>query len=440
LKEHLVSQPPPQPTAGAPLESAQYASAASLGDNPHYIGERLKFTKAGELEFAFTQTDGIIAQAVLRSFSRAAAVFAPFAFIAVIVGLMRDSSEESAYGYTSSVADKTPNTTLLVIGLVLALITFIVIWFLPYRQPLSEWQMLVDGRAPAADSAYSAIYMTLRQRGIPVEVSARRIRSQLGAGGSRNYLLVRQRPFTAYVGVFAYGNALYLGWSLWRVQSPLSVLWLNISTKVLAVLTQDGTGFRKLLNAEPAKALREAVHSATREGVQVASEGMSVPLQYAFGQEVPVTELGVNPERGDLPGNQYQQGQVQQQQAPQQAQWQQQAPQQQMPVQQQVPAQQQAPQAQQQMPAQQPLQQQAYLQTAVEPQLPHSQAEAQDEARAEARAEAEPEVQAEVSSQVQAEAEARAGAEQLAAPAPASAPTSWNIPSAPPQQPRAKDE
>lgn len=267
-----------------PSSSSSFASSADLGDNPHYLGQRLLFTRNDRLERGFSEArpDGFFLRVMLKSLARLFLIPLPFTLLAALIVLSSDEPW-SVEGGARAVS---------VVGAVLGTLMFLLTWLLPYHETISEWQYLVEGRAEAADSAYGAIHMTLHQRNFPLQVTYRRIRSELVAGGARNYLLVRQAPYTAYVGVFAYGNALYVDWMLTRVQSPVAMLYRHLKVRLLAVLTQDGAGFRMLLAAELPKALREAVHSAVREGVQVASDNLRVPMEYAFGREIPVTDLG----------------------------------------------------------------------------------------------------------------------------------------------------
>ena len=53
-----------------------------------------------------------------------------------------------------------------------------------------------------------------------MEVSAKEITGGL-VRGKRNYLRLRQRPFSAYVSVFPIGRDLFIGWTIWWELKPL---------------------------------------------------------------------------------------------------------------------------------------------------------------------------------------------------------------------------
>jgi hypothetical protein len=167
----------------------------------------------------------------------------------------------------------------LIIGGFLYLASFVV-FFIPFRAPASGWHFVLDDKAAAADSAFAHIYMALRRRETPVEAKPKRI---LGPDrATRNYLRLRHGQFSAYVSVFPYGRDLFVGWTIWWEILPLSMLWTFL-------VRQMGLSYFELVvRSDEVQAFREVVHSATREGVDVANLGVQVPIATAFGSEVPV--------------------------------------------------------------------------------------------------------------------------------------------------------
>jgi hypothetical protein len=158
-------------------------------------------------------------------------------------------------------------------------------WFFPLKEGVSEWMIVVDGRAAAAESAYAQIYGALVRRQTPATV--RPMLFRLGSGrGRRSFLEIRQGEYSAIVSVFPYGSDLFVGWTMWWTIYPAKLLW--------RVLTRGTRGnkpsFGPVIGSDDVKALREVVHIATREGVDVAQLGIPVDAQATFGSELPVEQ------------------------------------------------------------------------------------------------------------------------------------------------------
>jgi hypothetical protein len=163
--------------------------------------------------------------------------------------------------------------------------------FIPFREAISSWWALVDGRADAADSAYAAIFGTLQQRNYPMAATPRRVRNSLSATDSaRNYLVISYGKYVVYVSVFGYGTALYMGWTMWRRQYPIVMFWGYLK-QTFDVVTGHGTLFHLILRAEDVQAFREALHSSVKQGLDVALDDLRIPIAATFGYEVPVESL-----------------------------------------------------------------------------------------------------------------------------------------------------
>jgi len=167
------------------------------------------------------------------------------------------------------------------LGGILFLLSFVV-FFISYRLPMSGWHFLLDDKAAAADSAFAQVFTALNRRESPInEVKPRRIAGGPDRG-TRNYLQLKQGQFSAYVSVFPYGRDLFVGWTLWWELRPLSMLW------TFAFAQRGLTYFELVVRSDEAQAFREVVHNATREGIDVASLGILVPIATAFGSEIPI--------------------------------------------------------------------------------------------------------------------------------------------------------
>lgn len=184
------------------------------------------------------------------------------------------------------------------VGLLLGviLIPFLLFWLLllvpQTEEPIAEWRALLENRAAAATSTYAAIYGSLVRRRIPVSAAALRVRSDvLGGEVVNNRLLIREGSYQAVVTVFPYGMCLYVGWSMYRDRRGAVLIGTFLKDLVGSVVGHTRP-VNRMLRTEKVRAMREALHSAVREGVDVAVQGIRMPLNATFGREVPVQNLG----------------------------------------------------------------------------------------------------------------------------------------------------
>ncbi|WP_430783710.1 adhesin [Actinoplanes sp. G11-F43] len=183
------------------------------------------------------------------------------------------------------------STGLGLVGTVLGIIVFLVLLLLlNIQEPVAEWKTLIEGKAAAAESSYAAIYQSLARRRIPVAVTARRIRSDVLAESVNNRLIVTERTYIAYVSVFAFGTSLYVGWTMWRERRGIALIVQFFKDLIGSMLGRTGI-VNQMLRTERVRAMREAVHSAVREGVDAAVENIEVPLAATFGYDVPIESV-----------------------------------------------------------------------------------------------------------------------------------------------------
>jgi hypothetical protein len=141
-------------------------------------------------------------------------------------------------------------------------------WLVPVPAQLSEWKFFVDGKASVAPVTFDHIAWALQQRQTPLDsVQVRRL--NLAGGEGRDYLEVRRGLFSGLICSFAYGQDLYVGWTFWLRISPLRYL-LMLLARLWQTLMRRGTDLYVSLRYDYARAMREAMHSAAREGVDVA--------------------------------------------------------------------------------------------------------------------------------------------------------------------------
>jgi hypothetical protein len=192
--------------------------------------------------------------------------------------------------------NSTPNSSLLSIGSAVSFFTFwFVLLFSRTNEPIAEWRALLEDKAAAAVSAYAAIYGSLRRRRIPLNAVPTRVRSDvLLPEAVNNRLVITERGYSAYVSVFPYGTSLYIGWLMFRSRRGISLILTALKDVLGSILGRTDI-VSQMLRTEKVRAMREAVHSAAREGVDIAIQGIEVPMMATFGYDVPVQDLDAPP-------------------------------------------------------------------------------------------------------------------------------------------------
>jgi hypothetical protein len=156
-----------------------------------------------------------------------------------------------------------------VCAVIIAIGLFIAFLVIPVPALLSEWKYLLDDKGAAWQATLGHIYYALQRRRTPLDSAGLR-RLGLPGGESRDYLELRRGIFTGYISCFAQGNDLFVSWTFWLKLTPARWLWMLI-TRVFQEVTQRGNDLYVTLRYESAKAMRESMHSAAREGIDVAS-------------------------------------------------------------------------------------------------------------------------------------------------------------------------
>lgn len=266
--------------------------------NDAYLSKTLRYSDI-ELTFDESVSGRTMFRLWLRAFVVAGVVWGVFAFFAGITAFNSLSAAADPYGPAGGGSGGGATvSTLLSIG---ALLSFIVFWFIllftKLPEPIAEWRVLLLNRADKADSVYSHVSGTLRERRLPIGYSVRRIRTGLGHDGVSNRLVLNDRSYTAYVSVFPYGTSLYLGWIMWRRRRGAGLV-----KQFLVDIVEGISGRRDLeramMRTERPRAMREAVHSACREGLSAAVRGVVVPMEFGFPSGLPpieAEELGPAP-------------------------------------------------------------------------------------------------------------------------------------------------
>jgi hypothetical protein len=252
---------------------------AALGQrtpNEQYLGHRLVYDKVPEGSFDPLGNPRLLVQFVRHAVQYVVVYFLG-AFLASIALLFLH-----LVGLSLGAA-----ATLWVIGAALTwLLLGCLYWLLPVPALLSEWKFSVDDKGAVAPVTFEHITWAVRRHETPLDlIQVRRL--NLAGGESRDYLELRRGLFTGFISCFAYGQDLYVGWTFYLRISPLRYLLMALA-RIWQTLKRQGTDLYVTLRFDYARAMREAMHSVAREGVDVAVGQARPQGEGIIGQAVPV--------------------------------------------------------------------------------------------------------------------------------------------------------
>ncbi|MBO0652507.1 hypothetical protein J1792_06815 [Streptomyces triculaminicus] len=263
---------------GSAAGPAGWAASGATGPNGSYRNQTLKYQPV-ELSF----DESVTLRTVIGHWCTASFAAIIVWLLCGLLGLALTGFDDAETGFT--------------VGGVLSFIIFwTVLLMASFTEPVAEWRTLLEDKAPASPSAYAAIYGALARRRIPVAAVASRIRSDiLQPEAVSNRLVVSSGRYVAYISVFEYGTSLYLGWTMWRIRPGAVIIGTYLKDLLGGLLGRTGD-VNQMLRTERPRAMREAVHSAVREGVEIAVQGVEVPIASTFGQDLPITStIGQRP-------------------------------------------------------------------------------------------------------------------------------------------------
>ncbi|MET9413354.1 hypothetical protein ABZY03_04040 [Streptomyces klenkii] len=259
---------------GGSAAPAGWAASGATGPNGSYRNQTLKYQ---QIELGFDESVPL---------GTVIGLWATAAFSSVLVFVTCLLFALLTNGWDFEALD-----TSLSVGGILGFIVFWVVLLAPLTEPVSEWRTLLEDKAQASPSAYAAIYGALSQRRIPVTAVPSRIRSDVFQPEVvNNRLVISSGRYVAYVSVFEYGTSLYLGWTMWRSRSGVVLIGTYFKDLIGGFLRRTGD-VNQMLRTERPRAMREAVHSAVREGVETAIQGIEVPIASTFGQDLPIMNV-----------------------------------------------------------------------------------------------------------------------------------------------------
>jgi hypothetical protein len=280
----------------APTPAGGWAASGLGSGNASYRTQTLKYEPI-ELHFDESVSLRTLFRLWLSAFIASFLVWVVFFILWLVTG-GPSSGSDNGFGSTGM------DTSVLNVGSIIGFLVFwLVLLFSRIPEDIAEWRTLLEDKAAAATSAYAAIFGALKpRRQIPVGVVAARIRSDvLNREVVNNRLVISDRGYVAYVSVFEYGTSLYVGWMMWRNRPGWRLIGQYLKDVVGGMFGRTGT-INQMLRTEKARAMREAVHSAVREGVEVAVRGIEVPMLSTFGQDIPIQDLTAPSYGANAPG------------------------------------------------------------------------------------------------------------------------------------------
>jgi hypothetical protein len=260
------------------LAQATEASVGQATPNSTYVGLRLQYEREPEASFDPLENVRFLRQLFFRAF----VYWLVFIFGAIVAGIFF-----AVVG--AAIGIKGALTVYVISGILSWLVLLCLYWLLPLPVLLSEWKFSVDGKGAAGAMAFEHIAWTLRQRETPLDsVQVRRLR--LPGDVSRDYLELRRGLFLGYIACFPYGQDLYVGWTFYFRLSPLRWVLMFLA-RIWQTLFNRHTDIYVTLRYDSARAMREAMHSAAREGLDVAIGQLAPQGHGIIGGQVRVTDI-----------------------------------------------------------------------------------------------------------------------------------------------------
>ena len=241
--------------------------------NPHYTGNRLVYQN-GEIESL---------DPVNIRYLKALQMHWAIVFIIFAVGVAADALVFAVILGSSRLA--------VIVAVLWWLVMGVVAWWFPIWVSISEWKFMIDGKGSASGAAFEHIKWAFSQRESPIH-RIRVHRLSLGGSKSRDYLYVQDDVFRGYVACFPYGRDLYVGWTLWW-RLPAVRWFVTIVKRYWQTFTFRGSELHSVHRYDSAKALREAIHGAARQGFDAASGLVAFQASGTAGADIAIDSIGV---------------------------------------------------------------------------------------------------------------------------------------------------
>ncbi len=262
--------------------------------NVVYLGNRLMYRHDAE-EIDPVRSPTVIAQLVLQMFLFIAGPALLTFGVGIAAGILTVINAVASNPLTGALGSLA--RIVFVLGFLATFVAWVIAWFrtVPIRN--AEWIMFLDDKGPAAPAVFAHVTGAFQRRRTPAD-AVRVKRVPLPGGGHRDMLEVRYGVFMGYITAYGFGSDLHIGWvyywhlSLWRY------LLLGIGN-LLNGLRGRQTEVHVLARYEPAKTMREALHAAAREGVDVAADATPAAVGLGLPTGVPVDPVAAAASGGD---------------------------------------------------------------------------------------------------------------------------------------------
>lgn len=198
-----------------------------------------------------------------------------------LFGLYQQLSIAAEYAFDSTVSPAL--VVWQILWLVYSILLACLFWLRRLPVQLTEWMLTVDGKGFAARQALDHMYTIINARQTPVR-TVQVIRLAPSLQQPRDYLRLDDAMFTGFVSSFAYGTDLFIGWTFWLNVSPARWLLRHLQR----LFRGEGAGIYGSLTFDQPKAMREVMHSAVRQGVDIATgDGQPLGQGTIAGMSVP---------------------------------------------------------------------------------------------------------------------------------------------------------
>lgn len=223
----------------------------------NYRASRLEFEPPDEL-ISDVVTARVLRPHLVRSMLFLVTFIILFLLTLVVLALGLSEMTTSWFGLLGGPTEKSLAQLQFFVEAQFAVLVFwLLSLFRPVRESISEYGLLIEGRASTHSVAYDWVAETVSARRTPFGVTQSTIEGW-------RVVLFRNGRERGLVVVRPWGSDLYVGWTMWRERSTIMVL-----AHIVRDLLQASNPASDV-RAASSRALRELIHSVTREGVQAA--------------------------------------------------------------------------------------------------------------------------------------------------------------------------
>ncbi len=269
---------PPPTTPGGPQSTAEIAASST------YLGMRLLYEDNPHDLDPLTNPK-YIGSVLIKFLLFIVLWFVGTAVFGALYALFGRSTSVDVFG-TSSYASNGFGNFLIALELIWDFFLACLFWLMPVPSLLSEWKLTLGGKGVVAKAVLDHMAWIIHGRRTPLR-SFKALSLSVPGQPSRDYLELREGFFAGYVSCFPYGGDLFVGWTFWLYMSPARWVVLAIG-RIFQALVLRGSALYVTLRYDQAKAMRETLHDALRQGVDVAVGHLPAEGSGTIGSTMPV--------------------------------------------------------------------------------------------------------------------------------------------------------